>query len=214
MTTFAIWLPTFHRPHKLEAVIENIRKATKNPYELYFGVEPEDMGTQEELRHLQQKMIINEYDAGYSNTIQTIYENTHEPIWFHANDDFIFLPNWDEHPIAMFETESVKVVGVPQNEADKSYSAICFARRSYIEEDSGVIDMPNRVFYPYHHNYIDTEFTRTAQHRNVWAASSTPCIDHDHPGIKGGEKDEVYKKNDATATIDEQTFKSRQHLWE
>jgi len=147
---------------------------------------------------------------GYSNTIQTCYENSKEPFWFHANDDFTFLDKWDEHPIAMFETGQVQVVGVPQNEADKTYSAICFGRRSYIEEQSGVIDMPNRVFYPYYHNFQDTEFTRTAQARGVWFASTNPCIDHAHPGFTGGPKDATYLKNDD----DERTFESRKHLWE
>lgn len=209
----SIWLPTYHRANKLAAVAKNIEETTKNPFILYFGVEPDDGESYQAAISTGHIAVVNKYEMGYSNTIQSMYESSTEPIWFHANDDFEFLPNWDEHPMAMFETDSVKVVGVPQNQADKSYSAICFARRSYIEEQSGVIDTPNRVFYPYHHNYQDTEFTETAQSRGVWAVSSTPCIIHQHPGIIGGEKDDVYKKNDATADIDKKTYESRRHLW-
>lgn len=214
MNTLAIWLPTYKRPHALQKVADNIKATTKNSYTLYFGLEPDDIEGIKAARAVKGAVvIINPYEMGYSNTIQAMYEASEEPFWFHANDDFEFLPNWDEHPIAMFETESVKVVGVPQNEADKTYSAICFGRRSYIDEDSGVADMPKRVFYPYHHNYQDTEFTRTAQKRGVWASSSSPCINHLHPGFIGGPKDETYKKNDATVGEDEKTFESRKHLW-
>lgn len=215
MNTLAIWLPTYKRPHTLAKVAQNIKEVTKNSYTLYLGVEPEDTESIEAASKVEDAVVvINPYSMGYSNTIQAMYEVSLEPFWFHANDDFEFLPNWDEHPIAMFETEQVQVVGVPQNEADKSYSAICFGRRSYIEKRSGVIDLKNRVFYPYFHNYQDTEFTRTAQSRGVWFSSSVPCINHLHPGFTGAEKDETYKKNDATIELDKKTFESRQHLWE
>lgn len=215
MNTLAVWLPTYKRPHTLQAVADNIKEATKNTYTLYFGCEPDDIASIEAAHKVKGAVVvINKYKMGYADTVQSMYEASKEPFWTHSNDDFIFLKNWDEHPIAMFETPQVKVVGVPQNSADRTYSAVCFGRRSYIEEDSGVIDMPNRVFYPYHHNYQDTEFTRTAQHRGVWFASSNPCIDHQHPGFTGKEKDETYLKNDATIDEDKKTFESRQHLWQ
>ncbi len=214
MNTLAIWLPTYKRPNKLAEVAKNIEEATKNSFTLYFGVEQNDKDSYEAALATGHKVVINQGEMGYSDTIQTCYECSEEPFWFHANDDFEFLPNWDEHPIAMFERKDLMVVGVPQNEADHTYSAICFGRRKYIESMSGVVDIPNRVFYPYHHNYIDTEFTRTAQARGVWASSDSPCINHRHPGFVGGDKDETYKKNDATAGDDQRTFESREHLWQ
>lgn len=214
MNTLAIWLPTYKRPHTLQAVADNIRETTKNTYTLYFGIEPHDKESIEAAHKVKgAKVVINKYEMGYSNTIQSMYEASSEPLWFHANDDFEFLMNWDEHPIAMFETPQVMVVGVPQNAADRTFSAICFGRRKYIEEQSGVVDMPNRVFYPYKHNYQDTEFTRTAQSRGVWFPSDVPCINHKHPGFTGAEKDETYLKNDATIEEDRKTFESREHLW-
>lgn len=213
MNKLAIWLPTYKRPHKLQQVADNIAATTKNSFTLYFGVEPDDTASFNAAIATNHHVVVNPYEMGYSNTIQAMYEHSAEPFAFHANDDFLFFPGWDEQPLTMFETASVCVVGCKQNAADTDCSAICFIRRSYIEEQSGVIDMPNRVFYPYHHNYQDTEFTRTARHRGVWAKCDAPCIDHQHPGFTGAEKDETYKKNDATAGVDEATFNSRQHLW-
>lgn len=214
LKTLSIWLPTYKRPRKLAEVAKNIEATTKNSFVLYFGVEPNDKESYEAALATGHKVVINQGAMGYANTIQTCYESSKEPFWMHANDDFEFLPNWDEHPISMFERKDLMVVGVPQNEADKTYSAICFGRRTYISEMSGVIDMPNRVFYPYGHNYIDTEFTRTAQARGVWASSDKNGIVHNHPGFTGADKDETYKKNDATAGDDQRTFESREHLWQ
>jgi hypothetical protein len=105
------------------------------------------------------------------------------------------------------------VVGLRQTETDRQGSAICMVRRHYIEQQSGVIDMPGRVFYPYNHNFIDTEFTQTAQRRGVWAKCDPLVIHHNHPGFTGKEKDETYKKNDRTYEEDERTFNNRKHLW-
>lgn len=222
MNTLALWCPTYKRPHKLVGVMDNIRATTKNTHTLYFGVEQDDTASIEAVRLCIQRgelnnqkvvLVVNRYEPGYSNTIQTMYEQSEEPLWIHINDDFEFLPNWDAKPVAMFERKDLMVVGIRQREDDPGMSAICMARRKYIEEQSGVIDMPNRVFYPYNHNYIDTEFTQTAQKRGVWAGCEDFIIDHKHPGFTGEEKDATYKKNDATVHLDEATFNARKHLW-
>ena len=214
MTTLAVLCPTYKRPHKLQGVVDNLKEATKNSYTLYFGVEPEDAASYEAAMATGAKVVINTGRMGYSDTIQTMYELSKEPFLWHGNDDFFYLPNWDEQPIAMFERPEVMVVGCRQTPTDESFSAVSFIRRKYIEEQSGVIDMPNRLFYPYNHNYQDTEMTQTAQARNVWAKCDAPCIDHQHPGFNGGAKDETYRKNDATVGLDERTFESRKRLWQ
>lgn len=214
MNKLAIWLPTYKRPHAIAGVAKNIEDTTHNTFTLYFGLEPDDTEGIKVAKATGHHVVINKYDMGYSNTIQSMYEKSIEPFWVHANDDFEFFPRWDEAPIEMFAVIGVKVVGVPQRVEDTDCSAVCFGRRSYIDEDSGVIDMPKRVFYPYHHNYQDTEFTQTAQKRGVWAKSLFPCINHKHPGFTGEEKDDTYKKNDATAGKDQETFESRKHLWQ
>lgn len=209
----ALWCPTYKRPHKLAGLVKNIEEVTTSDFMIYFGLEPDDEAGIEAAKATGYPVIINTGEMGYSNTIQSIYEATNEPFAVHINDDFLFLPDWDKQPMAMFETPHIMMVGVKQREQDTDCSAICFWRTSYIKDQSGVMDMPNRVFYPYHHNYQDTESTRTAQKRGVWAKCDAPCIDHQHPGFNGGPKDETYKKNDATAGIDERTFDSRKHLW-
>lgn len=214
MKVIAIYLPTYKRPNALATVARNIELTTKHPFTLYFGLEKDDelgIGAANATGH---KVVINKYEPGYSNTVQTMYEASNEPYWIHANDDFEFLVDWDVIPLSMFDSDWVQVVGLRQTESDNHGSAICMARRSYIEKMSGVVDQPNRVFHTYHHNYIDTEFTATAQSRGVWAKCDKQVIRHNHPGFTGGPKDETYKKNDVTVGDDEKTFNSRKHLWQ
>lgn len=214
MNKLALFCPTYKRPHALQSLADNIKATTKTPHTLYFGLEPDDTEGIKAATTTGHKVVINGGARGYSDTIQSIYEKSTEPIILHINDDFEFLPSWDEIPVSMFDTDWVQVVGLRQNEADKQMSAVFMFRRSYIEEQSGVVDMPNRVFYPYRHNYQDTEFTQTAQKRGVWAGCDSLGIIHQHPGLTGvGDKDATYKMNDATAPEDEQTFNSRKHLW-
>ena len=214
MNTLAIYLPTYKRPHTLAKVAQNIEDTTKNKFTLYFGIEPNDEESYQAALATGHKVVINKYDqdAGYSNTVQTCYESSKEPYWFHANDDFVFLKDWDAPYVEFLEgNPHIMVVGAHDGTDGVSYSTIHFVRRKYIEEQSGVMDIPNRCFYPYHHNYQDTEFTQTAQFRNVYAKVEVPCIIHSHPTADG--KDETYRKNDATSPADGITFNSRKYLW-
>ena len=212
MNDLAIFIPTYKRPNALAVVAKNIEEHTAHTFAIYFGLEEDDPAGLEAAIATGHQAIVNRYEPGYSNTIQTLYESTEEPFFMHANDDFQFLLHWDVHPMACFDSPQIMVVGVSERE-NSSLSAVSIVRRSYIEEKSGVMDLPNRVFYPYGHNYQDTEFTQTAQHRGVWAGCETRAIDHLHPGIIGGEKDYTYQKNDESAGRDEQLFNSRKHIW-
>lgn len=213
-----IYCPTYGRAHKLQAVASNIEGATKGPFKLYWGVEPADVASIKAAEATGHNVIINKGDMGYSDTVQTMYEQTTEPIFFCANDDFFFVDGWDVAPRRFLEEyPEVMVVGVHDGNPHTRFYTVFFIRRKYIEEQSGVVDMPNRVFYPYKHNFQDTEFTETAIKRGAWDRLDGPCIEHHHPGLSHvfGERatDETYAKNDKTAGEDAQTYKNRRHLW-
>lgn len=211
-----IFCPTYHRPHKLQKVATNIEKTTKHKFTLYFGVEKEDTASAKAAKKTGHKVVVNKYstDAGYANTIQSIYESSGESLFIHINDDFVFDKDWDVPLVNMFEDDNVMVVGVRQHESDDYGSAISMIRRSYIEDQSGVIDIPDRVFYPYPHHYTDTELTCTAKARGVWKFCDKLTIHHLNPGFTGAVKDETYRKNDATSAKAEAMFNTRKHLWE
>lgn len=209
----ALLCPTLKRPKALQPLVDNIKATTTMPFQIYFGLEPDDTEGIEAAKATGYPVVMNKYEPGYSNTIQSLYEASTEPFFVHINDDFQFLPNWHVAGMANFDNPDIMVVGISERE-HSSLSATSIFRRTYIETMSGVIDMPNRVFYPYGHNYQDTEMTLTAKARGVWAGASEPAILHQHPGIIGGPKDYTYQKNDAMVAADEQLFNSRKHLWE
>lgn len=214
MAKIDIFCPTYKRPGDLQQLVDNVREHTASSYILWFGVEEDDPDSLKAAIVTGANVLVNKYKPGYSNTIQTIYEQSSSPFILHANDDFYFEPGWDEVPLSMFDRKDLMVVGLRQTEGDTHGSAISLFRRSYIQKQSGVIDTPNRVFYPYNHNFVDTEFTQTAQHRGVWAKCDGLYIIHKHPGFTGKEKDATYLKNEATSGDDMKTFESRQHLWQ
>lgn len=216
--TLGIYLPTYGRPKKLKSVAQNIEQATKSPFKLYWGVEPFDRESILAAKDTGHPVILNEGKATYSDALQTIYEQTSEPIFFFANDDFLFLDDWDEEPLKKMEADKgMGVLGVSDGNPQTGYTAISFIRRSYIEGQSGVIDMPNRVLYPYNHNYVDNELTETAQFRGVWGFCSAPCIEHQHPSftwLGDFETDETYIRNNLKDAEDNELFHSRRHLWQ
>lgn len=132
----------------------------------------------------------------------------------HANDDFEFLPDWEKAPIALLEEfKALMVIGLHDGNPYTNFWPVSMWRRSYIKDMSGVIDTPNRVFYPYNHNFIDTEFTETAIKRGVWQACPAPCIKHLHPSLVPKPSDATYDKNNATFQQDADTYSKRYHLF-
>jgi hypothetical protein len=213
-----IYIPTLGRPHKLQAVADNIKANTKGEFQLYWGVESHDRESILAAKDTGYPVIINEGEPTYSNTVQTIYEQTDEPIFFLGNDDFFFVKDWDVIPLEKFAADDdLHVLGVHDGNPKTSYTSIFFIRRKYIEEQSGVVDIPNRVLYPYNHNFVDNEMTETAKHRGVWGNSEAPCILHQHPSFTWlGEfpVDETYLNNNKKDAEDNELFHSRRHLWQ
>lgn len=217
-TTLDIFLPTYKRPHKLAEVAKNIEENTHFPFTLYFGLEKDDKEGIKAARATGHKVIVNPYEPGYSNTAQAIYEKSEGEFWFHSNDDFVHLKDWDKLPIDKLKEEpSLMVVGCHDGNPKTRYYTISMVRRSYIETMSGVIDMPNRCFFPYNHNYQDTEFSETAIMRGVWDACTAPCIEHHNPGLSHlfgeVEIDDTYRKNDKTVSADTELYYSRLGLF-
>lgn len=215
--TLGIYIPTYGRPDKLQQVADNLKEATKGDFNLYWCVEKHDPKSIKAAKATGAKVIVNTGKPCYADALQEIYEQTDEEIFFWGNDDFLFLKDWDVEPMRMIkENKGIGVLGVHDGNPNTRYSTISFIRRKYIEEQSGVVDMPNRVLYPYHHNYVDDELTNTAKKRDVWAYCSAPCIHHQHHSFKWlGEfpHDDTYAKNDKNFAEDTNTYYSRVHLW-
>jgi hypothetical protein len=207
-----IYLPTFGRPHALQRVVDNIREATVTPHEIVFVTEPHDPESSVAAAATGETEIVNAYSPSYSNALQTAYEVFRHPFFIGANDDFDFQPGWDEVALAAM-VDGVAVVGLNDGAPGCGFTTISLVRRSYIDEQSGVIDMPNRVNYPYRHNYVDTEFHATAVHRGVFVAAPDARVHHKHPDWGHATSDATYLKGQGTLDQDAEVFRSREHLW-
>lgn len=213
-----IYIPSYGRADKLAALAENIKTATEGDFQLYWGLEKRDKESIKAAEKTGYPIIFNTGESKYSDALQAIYENTDEEIFFWGNDDFYFLPSWNEGPLRVMEINpKIGVLGVHDGNPKTRYNTISFVRRSYIKEQSGVIGIPNRVLYPYLHNYVDDELTGTAQARGVWDKYEGPCIEHRHHSFTWLKDtlpmDGTYRKNDSGFARDTETFYARRHLW-
>lgn len=198
--------------------MDNLKSATKSQFMIYWGVEPDDRETILAAKDTGYPVVVNEGTPCYADAFQSIYEHSTEPVFLIGNDDFYFLDGWDVKPMEMLEKfPDIKVLGLHDGNPKTTYSSIQLIKRDYIKEQSGVVDMPNRVFYPYGHCFVDNEMTETAQKRGVWDRCDAPCIQHQHPSFTWlGEypEDDTHRKNNARFAKDSETYHSRKHLWQ
>ncbi len=210
-----VYIPTLGRPGALAGVIKNLAaSAPRRLYALTFIVEPFDKASLKECKRLRADVIVNPYEATYSNAIQAAFEQRPTEFFLNGNDDFDFRPGWAEAVLAHFIDPSVMVVGVDDGFPFRGVATIHVVRRTYIEEVGGVIDMPpGRVYFPYEHNYIDPEFWATAERRGVtdWALEAQ--VRHVHGPSLGLSYDATYEKGQESALRDGALYASRQHLW-
>lgn len=208
-----IYVPTLGRPASAQRLVDNVREATDSTWEVVFVVEPGADGDREACEATGCRTLENAEPGKYANAIQTAYEASEHEYFICANDDFDFKPHWDTEALREM-VDGVDVVGIHDGAPGCSFSTIALVRRSYIEEQSGVVDMPRRVQYPYHHNFVDTEFFWTAYARGVIAIAPTSVVVHRHPDWGYATYDETHRKGQAMIGEDHRTFVSRQHLWE
>lgn len=206
-----ILIPTYKRAAKLQRVVDNIREVSGTPHRILFIYETDDEESKDAALACGADAALNPWEPSFSNALQTGYEVTKNPFFLPANDDFDFQQGWDIAALDAMADPAVQVVGIADGAG--SCTAITLIRRSYIETQSGVIDMPNRVFYPYNHNYVDTEFAATAKARGVLKEVPESVIVHMHPCWGLSDFDATYTKNQQTMSADGATFNSRAYLW-
>lgn len=209
-----VYIPTLWRPHKLQAVADNVHAATQTDHRIVFVCEAHDPESFAAAEATGETVLFNEYEPCYANALQTAYEHDDADLFIGANDDFEFLADWDTEALKAMRSEPwVRVVGLHDSNPACNFSTISLIDRRYIEEQSGVIDMPGRVNYPYQHNYVDTEFYCTAVHRGVFKAAPHSVIRHRHPDFGQGTYDKTYMKSRSSFGRDAAMFESRAHLW-
>lgn len=208
-----IIIPTYKRAHRLASVIDNIHENTTVEHRILFVVEPEDLDSIHAVLGAGERVMISEIPGNHTGAANTGYKYTHGEYIIIANDDFVFMPEWDTKAIEAL-SHGWQVCGLNDMGGGDRCVTIFLFKRSYIVEQSGCMDVPNVVFYPgYNHQYVDTEFWETAERRRVFARCPESRIEHMHPGFGKASTDETYGKANSKAEIDAETYRSRRHLW-
>lgn len=205
-----VYIPTLGRPDKLAPLASNIHETTFSPHSVYFVVEPDDTASIEAVKATGEQLVINKLPGTHTGAANTVYKETTEPFFIIANDDFWFHPSWDVHALEKM-VDGVNVVAV--NDTITDCLTTFLIRRSYIETQSGCMDVPDVVFFPgYHHNYVDTEFREVACKRGVFAKAPLSVVEHKH-WTAGAKMDTTYQQSLQKDSVDAQTFRARRHLW-
>ncbi len=221
MAATAVLIPTLGRSDRVPRLLENLAATTHSPNIAYFIVERDDTATLDAVRRTKGRLIVNEGPSSYASCINTGYRETSEPFLFLGADDIAFVDGWLEAALTVMQDPRIGVVGT----ADPcwplpDHSSHSLVRRRYIEEQSGCMDKPGLVLFPYWHGFTDHELVGVAKARGAYAYCEASCIEHHHPGwdtmgrVRGGALlDATYRKGNRHHRLDTLTFAERSSQW-
>lgn len=223
-------VPTYHRPHKMRPLAENVAAATGVPSAVMYVTEAEDVNSVTESAALirdgvaagctngRKHTFAGAFNHGYAMAVEQDIPFTHV---FVGADDIWFSEGWDllalsalaaDHRLRVAGTNDLHNAAVVAGQMATHY----LIDRRYIDEVGGVIDQPPGMVQceAYAHNYTDTEFCETARARGVWAPCLEAVVEHCHPVWGRGQWDEGYAKSQGGMGADSVIFATRRHLWE
>jgi hypothetical protein len=169
-------IPTLGRPDRLPGLVENVHEATETPHRVYLVMERDDSTSEAAARSLDTVDVFGEFGS-CAAAVNGGYLASDEPLFAIANDDVRFHPGWDTAAIAKL-SDTAHIIGL--NDGSGDCKCFTLARRSYIEEHSGVYDKPNTVYHTYKSQCCDTEFAFYAQFRGVWDEAPDAVLEHEH----------------------------------
>ena len=219
---FTILIPTLGRHKRMEGIIENIKQTTKGTYNLWFILEGYDSESIQEANRLGAKFIISNPGGSYVNAINYGYKLLHfqnkiDPFVFLGSDDIEFTPGWDKEMLKEFANEKVGVVGAWDNwpiSKTSKHGSHLLIRTKYIQEHSGVEDMPGVIYAPcYNHYMCDIETEQTAMKRGAFVASPAE-IKHHHWVNGEAQMDKTYSDGKMALHHDTVAYEGRRRKFE
>ena len=150
----------------------------------------------------------------YPRKMNHAFKRTNREFVLLAADDLEFERGWDYELLLRADETKLGVIGSndcanPQVMRGE-YSTHPLVRRSYVEDRGASADGPGVLCHEgYDHNFTDVEICKLAQRRHEWAFADKARICHLHPGFKGEQKDETYKKGQRQFARDRQRFMKR-----
>lgn len=212
MSDLVVLVPVLKRPHRVRSLLDSINAATPGA-RILFIADPDDREELAALDAAAAERII--YAGGYARKINEGVRRTDEPLIFLGADDLAFRPGWLEAATARLGGR-VGVIGT-NDLGNKQVLAGRHATHSLVTRayvSSGTIDEPDRLLHEgYDHNFVDNEFTETAQKRSAWRFARRSIVEHLHPNWQKAQGDETYAKGQRNYEIDRKLFRARRCLW-
>lgn len=211
--TLAILCPTVNRADKLLALAENVRDTTTIPYCLYLLGEHWDEATVEATNEIGDLAFPVFGDFGSCAAAYNAgFEASSEPYVFLANDDLEFVDGWELPALELIQS-GTPIVGV--NEGHGRMTCFSMVERQFIDDHSGVFDVPGQLVHPYKSQYVDTELAEYAKHRGVWGEALEGGVIHRHHDFGDADPNHPnYQKAKSTLDEDRRTFESRKDQWQ
>lgn len=207
----AILIPTYLRAEQLPPLIDNIRVTTAVPYHVYLIMEAHDQDSIRTSMSFDTTDVIGKFGS-CSLAMNTGFIASREEFVFTGNDDLRFHHGWAEAALAKMDDDH-HIVGTNDGSGDCKCFAV--ARRSYIEEHSGVYDRPGTLWHTYKSQGPDTEFAHYAMLRGVWAEAPDAVTEHVHHRWGKADPDHPnYQKARDTVEDDLAEYRRRRAVWD
>lgn len=213
-------IPVLRRPHRVQPLIDSIEAATSEAHRTLFIVSPGDDDEIAAIKDAGAEFIETPEAftfADYALKINLAYRATWEPLLFLGADDLQFHEGWFEKAYEKL-APGVGVVGTNdlgnRRVIRGQHATHSIVTRDYIDRH-GTIDEPHKVLHEgYLHNWVDTEFVQTAQHRGAYVHAHESIVEHLHPHWKPEVPlDSTYEHGLSGFERDRRVFAGRLPLW-
>lgn len=140
---------------------------------------------------------------------------TQAPLLFFGADDLHFHPGWLEEAKAKLKP---KIGVVATNDLFNTrvmsgeLATHPLVTRSYAQR--GCVDDPRVVLHEgYLHEYVDREFSETAQSRGAFDYAPSSIVEHLHPLAGKAPMDEIYAMSKQRMRAGLKVYRKRRKLW-
>jgi hypothetical protein len=209
----AVLVPVLRRPHRVRPLLDSLAASMTVPYRALFIASPDDREEHAAIREAGADFIV--VDGNYAMKINAGVGATDEPYLLFAADDLHFHPGWYEVARACLRG-GIAVVGTNDlcnaKTATGELATHPFVARWY--QEVGTVDEPGKMLHEgYPHEYVDREFTETAQHRGVFAHAPDSIVEHLHPLAGKAPMDDLYAATRRRMRQGYRVYRQRCHMW-
>jgi glycosyltransferase involved in cell wall biosynthesis len=213
VSELAILIPVLRRPHRVQPVLDSITWATPGELRVLFIPDPDDEPEIAAIKKAGAEFFT--LAGNYAKKINAGVEATDEPLLLFGADDLEFHFGWFEAAKAKL-TEGVGVVATNDlcnhRVMQGTLATHPLVTREYTK--LGTIDNPDWVLHEqYKHEFVDREFSETAQFRGAFAYAPDSIVEHLHPMVGKAPTDELYDQAAIRMRQGARVYGRRRHRW-